>query len=444
MKEIDLQTITHIHFIGVGGIGISAIARMMALLGKKVTANDLDEFEAVAALRAFGVDTSIGTTIDLIPSNTELVVYSIAWNTLAPDLLKHVKERGIPMLSYPEILRVVSKEKYTIAVSGTHGKTTTTAMIAKVLIDAHLDPTVVVGSFLQKEKSNFIAGKSNYFVVEACEYRRSFLHIHPNILVITNIDDDHLDYYKDIADIQSAFKELASRLSSTDFLICDPHDKRVAPVLSDLLCTVLDYTSVEGFSDIKLPGVHNKKNAAAALIVAGILGVEKITALTSLNTFKGTWRRFEYKGKVKGGADVYDDYAHHPTEIHATLSLARELFPKKKIVAVFQPHLYSRTKDHKEHFKSAFVSADSVYVLPIYAAREPVDDSISSEMVVESIKEVRPGDVRFFDSFDDVAVSLAPLSDETVIVLMGAGDITYLGEIMINHKNRNEGVDNVK
>ncbi len=426
MKDIDISKIKHAHFIGIGGIGISAIARMMALEGKVVTGNDLDEFEMVGALRKFGVDTKIGTDNSVIPKTADLIVYSIAWNTIKPEILEYARTLGVPVLSYPEMLGVISKEKFTIAVSGTHGKTTTTAMIAKILLDAGLEPTVIVGSSLKDQKSNFIAGKSKYFVVEACEYKRSFLNLHPNILVITNIDDDHLDYYKDIADIQSAFRELASRITIEDYLVCNPSDENIPQVISGLRCAIRDYSLADAKHAIHLPGDHNKKNAGAALAVASILGIEEKTALNSLNTFSGTWRRFEYRGKTIYGADVYDDYAHHPTEIKATLSMARELFPSKKITVAFQPHLYSRTKDHLEDFADAFKDADNVLLAPIYAARESFDPSISSEMVAEKIRANHRGNVRAYDSLDSISEALNSLKKDEVLITMGAGDINTI------------------
>lgn len=431
MNTVDLTAVRRVHFIGVGGIGISAIARMMVLEGKTVTANDIGEFEMVTALRPFGVDTQIGKDPEHIAADVDLIVYSIAWDTLAPELLAYARTRGVPVLSYPEMLGIISKEKYTIAVSGTHGKTTTTAMIAKVLMDAGLDPTVIVGSFLIDAQSNFVAGKSKYLVVEACEYKRSFLNLHPNILVITNIDNDHLDYYKDLGDIQSAFAELASRLGADDAVVTDSLHKNIVPALGGVVCHVRDYTHTDAAGKIVLAGEHNKKNARAALVVASILGIDEQAAISSLNTFKGTWRRFEYKGNTKHGALVYDDYAHHPTEVKATLSMAREMFPDKKIVVAFQPHLYSRTKDHVEEFASVFADADSVFLAPIYAAREPFDPSISSDILAQRMKVGYRGTVDSLPSLEMIGATLSECSDDVVVIVMGAGDITKVADMII-------------
>lgn len=418
------------HFIGIGGIGVSAIARMFLLEGKIVTGSDLSKSIITSELEKLGAKILYTPQASNISQDTELVIYTPAISENNPELMR-AKELGIPAYSYPEMLGIITKEKYTIAVSGTHGKTTTTAMIAKILIDAELDPTVIVGSLLSDEKSNFIAGKSKYFVVEACEYKRAFLNIKPNIWVITNIDADHLDYYKDITDIQSAFRELAERLGTEDHLVCAPNDKNIAPVVENLSCKIHDYSLIKKGGEINLAGEHNKKNARAAFTVASILGVSEEKIINSLNTFKGTWRRFEFKGKTARGAMVYNDYAHHPTEVIATLAMTREMFPQKKITAIFQPHLYSRTKDHLEHFAEAFKDADNVFLAPIYAAREPFDASISSEIVAEKVLSSHKGNVIFYEKFEDIAKALAIAGENDVIVIMGAGDIGSIVDLLL-------------
>ncbi len=429
MKELNLNKIKHVHFIGIGGIGVSAIARMFLLEGKKVTGSDLNKTLVTDELEKSGVQIFYTQQTSNITDTVDLVVYTVAIPDLNLELFE-ARRLGITTLSYPEMLGVISKEKYTIAVSGTHGKTTTTAMIAQVLMDVGLDPTVIVGSFLLGAKSNFIAGKSKYFVVEACEYKRSFLNLQPNIVVVTNIDDDHLDYYKDTADIQSAFHELVLKLKPEDYLICEPKNDNVNPIISDVKATVLDYT-LNGFEGITLSGAHNKKNAASALVVASLLGIPAERAISSINAFKGTWRRFEYKGITRAGAMVYDDYAHHPTEIQATLAMAREIFPDKKITAVFQPHLYSRTKIHFEEFVGAFANADSVIFSPIYAAREPFDSSISSDMLAARLSQIRPDTVEAVSSFEQILIKLNELDQDNIIIVMGAGDITKVADMLI-------------
>lgn len=427
MNASDFSKIKSVHFIGIGGIGISAIARMFLLEGKKVSGSDASESEVTEELRKCGARIFVGQKAENIPVDCGLVIYTIAVPPENPELVE-AKRRGIPMLSYPEALGVISKNKYTIAISGTHGKTTTTAMVAKILMDAGMDPTVVVGSFLLADekdtgclncrhpvscnsRTNFIAGKSRYFVVEACEYRRSFLNLSPKILVITNIDADHLDYYRDLEDIKSAFAELAAK----------------TPVVID------NFSSVKLPQDFRLrvPGRHNIENAKAALAVARALHIPDDVALKSLTGFSGTWRRFEYRGKAKNGALVYDDYGHHPTEIEATLQCARELFTTQKIVVVFQPHLYSRTKDHFVAFGKCFASANSVVVLPIYAAREKNPGDITSERVVDEVKK-NGKDAHFAQTFAEAAALAQTLCEKGDLILtLGAGETNKVADILV-------------
>ncbi len=422
-----------IHFIGIGGIGISAIARMMLLAGKKVNGSDGADSEIICSLRKMGASIFIGQKAENISADTDLVIYTIAITEDNPEL-KLAREKGIEIITYPEALHEISKNKFTIAVSGTHGKTTTTAMIAKVMIDAGLDPTVIVGSLIKADKesgfaTNFIAGKSKYLVVEACEYRRSFLNIEPTILAITNIDNDHLDYYKDISDIQEAFHSMALKLSEEGCLIADLKNEKVIPVLNNIISKTEDYmTNFDSSMKLLVPGIHNKKNSAVALTVAKVLNIDLAQARKSLESFSGTWRRFEYKGKTKIGALIYDDYGHHPTEIKATLAGARELFPDKKIIVVFQPHLFSRTKMLLNDFATAFTDADEVILTPIFPAREVFDSTISSEILAERIR-LNGGEARASESFEVIENYLKDhLKGNEVLITMGAGEQYKIGE----------------
>ncbi|TSC67787.1 MAG: murC [Parcubacteria group bacterium Gr01-1014_73] len=388
MKGINFKKIKQVYFIGIGGIGISAIARMFLLEGKSVSGSDAAESEVTVELQKLGVKISIGQRAGNIPTDCDLVIYTIAVPPDNPEFAE-AKKRGILMMSYSEALGLISKDKYTIAVSGTHGKTTTTAMIAKIMIDAGLDPTVIVGSLIKDaagNRTNFIAGKSEYLVVEACEYKRSFLNINPKIVVITNIDADHLDYYKDIDGVVKGFSEFAVKAPKDGFVVTDTKDKNIKLALKKVVCQIVDYKNLPPEAaqpragKLQVPGKHNIENAKAALAVAKLLGIDVAIAQSALSGFRGSWRRFEFRGKAKNGALVYDDYGHHPTEILATLAGARELFPKGKIVVVFQSHLYSRTKDHIKAFGKCFKDADEVVVLPIYPAREKDPGDINSEM----------------------------------------------------------------
>jgi UDP-N-acetylmuramate--alanine ligase len=430
MIEIDLKNVKKAHFVGIGGIGMSAIARMFLIEGRQVSGSDMSASEITSELEKIGAKILIGQDEKKLPDDTDLVIYTVAIPENNPEL-KKARELKIPMLSYPETLGLISKEKFTIAVAGTHGKTTTTAMVATAMIEAKLDPTVVVGSLLKDQKSNFVAGKSNYFVVEACEYKRSFLNLDPNILIITNIDDDHLDYYGDLAGVQKGFREMAEKLGEDDFLICNPNDGKVKPILEGLTCTIFDYTSVSKNIKLRIPGDHNIQNAKAALVALGIVGITEKQALESLSVFSGTWRRFDYKGKTKEGTLIYDDYAHHPSEIKATLAGAREFFNKRKIITVFQPHLYSRTKEHLNEFAEAFKDSDTVILAPIYAAREPEDKSISSEILAEKIRRTKDNVIAMKD-FPSIISFLKEAAQPTdIVITMGAGDINKVALAMI-------------
>ena len=428
-----------VHLVGIGGIGVSALARMFLGEGPPaggVSGSDRDPSPITEELARLGVKIFFGHRAENLPPDADLVIYTIAVPPDNPELLA-AKRLGIKTLSYPEALGEISARKFTIAVAGTHGKTTTTAMLAKIFIDAGLDPTVIVGSILPTQKSNFIFGRSKYFIVEACEYRRSFLNLSPRILVITNIDNDHLDYYRDLADIESAFAELAGKLPADGALVCDRNDERLKSVLLNTRCLTFDYRQLPT-TDLKcsVPGGPNKRNAQAALAVAAVVGIDQSVARRSLETFSGTWRRFEFKGRTAGGALVYDDYAHHPTEIRATLAGARELFPDQKIVVIFQPHLYSRTKLLLNDFATSFHGADQVIVLPIYAAREPFDASISAEILAEAITKqgVPARAVSGFESASNYLQNLKP-NPYNLILTMGAGDIFQLAENLVSSES---------
>ena len=444
MKNLDLQKINNVHFVGIGGIGISAIARMMKAMGKNITGQDMQDGEIVEDLKKLGIDIVIGQSYENIPNNCDLIVYTIAIEYYDPELFKKLKEQEIQIFSYPEMLGLVSRDKYTIAISGTHGKTTTTGMIAKILKDTGNDPTVVIGSLIKdfdnpnSQGTNFMAGESKYFVMEACEYRRSFLNINPNILVITNIDEDHLDYYKDIEDIKSAFHQLVMKVPSDGFIIYDPKDKNIQDVIKDVKAKVVDFQ--EFFNSelkLKIPGIHNKKDAAAATAAAACLGIPKSNSEKSLESFPGTWRRFEYKGKVFKGTLLYDDYGHHPTEIMATLQGFRELYPKNegwKITVVFQPHLFSRTKLLLDDFAQSFKDADQVMLLPIYYAREVDDGSISSEKLAFEINKYTDNTEAFpdFKKLEkNLIVRLLKMRDKDIIITMGAGEAFKIGDFLL-------------
>ena len=412
MKDMDLSKIKKVFFIGIGGIGISALAKMVLSRGIEVMGiNDEESPKTLNPLREAGVKIFLRTVLEEVPKDgpleipdADLYVYSDAWIYRGPEILKDARATGKPVLSYFEALGEFAKEYKVIAIAGTHGKTTTTAMVAEILVDAGLDPTVVVGSFVKKFNSNFRAGKSEYLVVEADEYNRHFLNFYPFLTVITNIEADHLDCYKDLADIQNAFNKLLSQSENK----------------------ITDYKKyLEKVPKLSIPGEHNRMNAAAAYVVAEFLDIPEEIIKKSLADFAGTWRRLEKRGETKDGVIIYDDYAHHPTEIRASLQALRELYPApdKKITVLFQPHLYSRTKALFDEFSKSFNLADKVLLLPIYFAREDIDESVSSSKLAEAI-ELKGVETLSFDDFgraEDYVKSLN-LGKNDIFVTMGAGE----------------------
>jgi UDP-N-acetylmuramate--alanine ligase len=429
MTNLDLSKIKKVFFVGIGGIGISAIARLVFLEGKEVSGSDMSEGELTRELMGLGIKITIGQGFELVPKDADLIVYTIAIPHYDPKLFEQIKNSGIPYKSYPQMLHYVTDKKYTIAVSGTHGKTTTTAMIGKMLMDAKLDPSIIVGSLLKESKSNLVVGKGDYFVVEACEYERSFLNINPTVLVITNIEPDHLDYYKDLADIQNAFSSLVNQTKS--FVICNPKDLPIGQTYGENI-KIIDYTIyLDKVPKLSVPGAHNKMNAACAMALAEILNIPTDQAGISLANFAGTWRRLEKKGITKEGVTVYDDYAHHPTEVRASLEALREIYPKgaKNITVLFQPHLYSRTKALFDEFITCFDDADNVFLLPIYFARENPDPDVSSEKLADAIRAHR-GEAVAFSSFTEAEewISKMELGEKDIFVTMGAGEAYKVAE----------------
>lgn len=440
---MDLQQFKNIHFIGIGGIGISALARMFLLAGKTVSGSDRNLNEPASELSKHGAKIFIGHQADNLPGACDLVIYTIAVGEDNPER-QEARRRGLPLFSYPEALGWLSANKRTIAISGTHGKTTTTAMVAEIALAAGLDPTVIVGSFLLRgnsaqEKTNFIAGRGEWLIVEACEYRRSFLNLSPEILLITNIDQDHLDYYRDLADIQQAFGELVAKVPPNGVLICDCQDPHLSAVIAQARCQVIDYRHSDKTQlKLRLPGEHNRLNAQGALAVASWLKVTDDLSQSALNNFRGTWRRFEYLGNYRQACPVIDDYAHHPAEIRATINSAREFIKREKLsgklTVVFQPHLFSRTKSFLPEFAQALSLADEIIVTDIYPARELPDPSISSAMVVERVKSLiqAPQEAIYLGDKEQVKSCLAERDEPAMIVVMGAGDIRQVAEKLLD------------
>ncbi|MCE9643688.1 UDP-N-acetylmuramate--L-alanine ligase [Candidatus Parcubacteria bacterium] len=429
--EESLTQAKRIHLIGIGGIGISALARLLHHEGRVISGTEDNESAATLdELRAQGVSISLDLDPKALPS-ADCYIYSDAWLTKHPAVLEEARSRGVPTLSYFEALGKATRGYYLFAVAGTHGKTTTTAMLTDILEEAKLDPTAVVGSLRVKTKSNFRPGGGKYFVVEADEYMRHFLYFSPQVLVITNIDRDHLDYYRDLEDIQSAFRELALKVPEDGFVVCDTANPHLFPVIEGLRATVVNYAEAGEIPQLKLPGKHNIANAKAALSAARTVGVKDDVVLPALASFEGTARRFEYKGETPAGAFVYDDYAHNPPKVRAALEGTREKYPDRRIVAVFQPHLYSRTRLLLPEFAESFGDANEVIVLPIYAAREQDDGSTSSEMLADELgkRGVKVSPLSFIEAEEYLKSTLGP-SD--LVLTLGAGEAHKVGEAILS------------
>jgi len=426
MADFDLNNVKKAHFVGIGGIGMSGLARLLMHRGIRVSGSDRELTDITKALEAEGAQVLSGHSADNIPKSTDAVIYSPAVPEDNPER-SQAREQKISEYSYPEMLGVISEHPFTIAVAGTHGKTTTTAMIAHILKDTKINPTVIVGSLLTDSKSNFVAGGDDYFVVEACEYRRSFIHIHPNILVITNIEADHLDYYKDLDDVIHAFNELVRKVPEEGFIVCDIEDENVQQALVGVSAGVVNYTLYIDDVELSIAGEHNKQNAAAAVAVADVLDISD----TNLESFSGTWRRFEKRGTLTTGAELYDDYAHHPTEISATLKAFKEKYPDKNIVVIFQPHLHSRTEHFFNDFVLSLSTADRIITAPIYEARIENRSEMSSNELAEALSKVH-SNVTHYDSFDDIVDEINKSTDEDdVVITMGAGDIVQVAEKLV-------------
>ncbi len=429
-----------IHFIGIGGIGMSALAQYFKDQGVEVAGSDRDASPVTGLLGRKGITVVIGQKVGNVPVDAEVVVYSDAVPEDNPERAR-ARELGIQQLSYFAMLGKISKGKKTIAIAGTHGKTTTTGMLAKILLDAGASPTAVVGSIVKDFNSNYVHGDSDLFVVEACEYRDHVLELSPQILVITNLEWDHTDFFPSLAALQETFRKAVERVPEDGTIVTDPNNKNIAPLLTGTKATVVDYTKEPNFK-LNLPGEFNVMNARAAAAAARAVhpSISDLAITKSLASFKGTWRRFEYKGKTLRGADVYDDYAHHPTAVRETLKAlrafrikTRKASPCGKIIVAFHPHLYSRTRDLLDEFSIAFSDADEVLIAPIYAAREVDDGTISSELLAKRISEKgTPTRAATFEEIEQILQS-EPSTDD-VIMTMGAGDIYKVADALVAHK----------
>jgi UDP-N-acetylmuramate--alanine ligase len=437
----DLGTV---HFVGIGGSGMSGIARILLGMGHKVTGSDLRDTSNVAALRELGAEIHIGHAAEHLGNPDTVVVTSALWPTNPEYVL--AQERGIPVIHRSQALAYLTTKKRLVAVAGAHGKTTSTGMVITALLDLGEDPSFVNGGVIAALNASSASGTGELFVIEADESDGSFLHYDTAIALITNVDPDHLDHYGSLEAFEAEFAKFAQ--GAKDFVAIssdDPGSVRVTSLLQDKLVLTfgraegstvrltsidasgaqvsfeLEYQGAKYSSTLQVPGEHNAINAAGAFAVLVGLGFDPAKSLAGITKFGGTERRFELHGEVRG-VKVYDDFAHHPTEVSAALKAARAVVGGGKLITVFPPHLYSRTRLMKKEFAQALAASDQVVVLDIYAAREDPEPGVTGALVSDSFDDQsKVHYVPLWDDAPDVAASLANSGD--FIITMGCGDV---------------------
>lgn len=460
---VNLPDYKRIHCIGIGGIGLSAIAEILMSRGYRVSGSDMRESEMTDRLMKDGANIFLGHRAKNV-EDADLVIYSAAVGRDNPELAR-AEELGIPAITRAQALGALMDEyENSIAISGTHGKTTTTSMVSLILKDAEKEPTILVGGNLSQINGNVYVGNNRYFVTEACEYMDSFLSLKPKIEIILNIDSDHLDYFKDVEHIASSFDKFAKLVPEDGAVIAYDANPFVKSVIENLpnaitfglseSCDyyasdiVFDSEGMPGFQvnhggktlcEIKLavPGEHNILNALSAFTCCHILGVDVENIVATLENYTGTQRRFDVLGRTMSGIKIVDDYAHHPTEIKATLAAVRNM-KHNALWCLFQPHTYTRTMALLDDFATSFGDADKIVLAEIYAAREKNIYKISSKTLMNKIKEADPTkDVYFFKDFDEIANFVYHNAQEgDLVITMGAGDIYKAGEMILEKDRR--------
>ena len=458
MYRIDFQKPIHIHFIGIGGISMSGLAEILLEENFTISGSDVKKSPLTEMLEDKGANVYYEQKASNITDDIKLVVYTAAIRRENPELMEAISKK-IPLLSRAELLgQLMMNYDTSIAVSGTHGKTTTTSMISHILLEGNLDPTISVGGILQAIGGNIRVGHSQTFITEACEYTNSFLHFFPKISIILNIEEDHLDFFKDLEDIRHSFRQFAALLPADGTLVINSDIKNYGEIYESLECNTLTYglqhEADYGASNItfdekgkvsfdllkkgqyadhivlSVPGNHNVSNALASIAVAELLDIPMETIKAGLKSFTGTDRRFEYKGSFQG-VTVIDDYAHHPTEIAATLKAALN-YPHREIWCVFQPHTYTRTKAFFHEFAESLSHADHVVLADIYAARETDNLGVSSSDLAEAIRKMGKDAVYLpsFEAIEDFLREKCIHGD--LLITMGAGDVVNIGEALVS------------
>ena len=457
MYSLNFEEPIHVHFIGIGGISMSGLAEILLEEGFTISGSDAKQSALTDSLAKKGATIYIGQKASNLSIRPALVVYTAAIREDNEEF-KAAVDAGIPMLSRAELLgQIMDNYEKSIAVAGTHGKTTTTSMISQILLVAKADPTISVGGILEAIGGNIRVGGSEVFITEACEYTNSFLHFHPKYSIITSVEAEHLDFFKDIDDIRRSFHEFAGNTAHDGVLIINGQIAALDQITNNLSCSVTTYGLCEnddfyaknityndhacgtytlmhktedlGTVSLSVPGRHNVSNSLAAIALCLNLGLPLDVIKKGLLQFGGTKRRFEYKG-TKNGITVIDDYAHHPTEVAATLTAARN-YPHGRIICVFQPHTYSRIKAFLSDFARVLSMADIVVLADIYAAREKNTIGISSKDLLAELQK-NGQESYYFPSFDEIEKFLSEKCiNNDLLITMGAGDVYLIGEHLL-------------
>ena len=458
MYKIDFKQPIHVHFIGIGGISMSGLAEILLNEHFTISGSDSKESPLTKKLVNEGATIYYGQAAENISDDVELVIYTAAIHKDNPELMEAISKE-IPLLTRAEFLgQLMTNYETPIAVSGTHGKTTTTSMISHILLDGDMDPTISVGGILKTIGGNIRVGNSETFITEACEYTNSFLNFLPKISIILNIEEDHMDFFKDIHDIRNSFHKFSKLLPSDGTLIINGEINNRETITQDLICHVLTYGFDSNFDysaqnicfndmghvafdyyrhgvfidriQLSVTGTHNVSNALSAIATAELLEIPLDIIKKGLLSFVGTDRRFEYKGTYEG-VIIVDDYAHHPTEIKATLTAAKH-YPHEKIWCVFQPHTYTRTKAFFEEFAEALSLADHLILADIYAARETDTLGMSSALLARRVKDYNETAI-YLPDFDSIEEYLkAHCKPGDLLITMGAGDVVSIGESILS------------
>ncbi len=458
MYTIDFKKPMHVHFIGIGGISMSGLAEILLEEGFQISGSDMKASAMTDKLASLGASIMIGQKASNITDDIDLVVYTAAIHPDNPEFCA-VKEHGIPMLTRAQLLgQMMDNYKNPIAVSGTHGKTTTTSMLTHVLLAAKKDPTISVGGILDAIGGNIRVGKSDILVTEACEYTNSYHSFNPVISIILNVEEDHLDFFSGIEEIRESFRTFARKLPKHGLLVVngdmDCTDFIQEGVAADIVTfgitgknltysaanisydeqgngsyDLVENGQITDHINLHVNGIHNIMNSLSVIAVARRLGIDSEDIKKGLLSFTGTKRRFEYKGE-RNGFTIIDDYAHHPTEIAATLNAAKK-YPHNEVWTVFQPHTYTRTMAFLDEFAEALSISDHVIVTDIYAAREKDLGQVHAKDIVERMKKYDV-DVTYISSFDDIEkFILKNLKNNDLLITMGAGNVVDIGENLL-------------